>query len=403
MSAFFQQSANYGGVTLNASTTDFYAYGDGTLTNITTETPAQIPFRSAGTISLLGIRVSANTLTGTSTLTLRKNTANGNQTVSIGAGLTGYFEDTVNTDTVVAGDLINYQLAAGTGTSIIFRSIGTIFSATTGTVLHYRAGGGHNFTGVSATTYSVIAGGLSFQTTEANTQTTARSSFTLRNMAVYVTANARSSATTVQSRKNGANGALVITIPLATTGLFEDTTHSDSLVSGDLFNTTTVLGLGVGGCNIQHISCEAFNSVSPTLSFVIGDQPSAQNSALTRFIPVQGTNNTANTENSISTKSNMTTVLSNLAIFVTANTLDGSSTVVIRKNSATGYMLLTIPSTITGFFEDTTHTDLVLPADTVSVRIVTAGTTGSFSNSIISMLTNTYTPNHLLACLGAGQ
>lgn len=401
MAAFLQQTGNFGGVTLAASTTNFYSYGDGSLNNVTTEAPAQTPFRSAGTISLMGIRVSANTLSGSSTLTLRKNGGNGNQTVSIGAGLTGYFEDTVNTDAVVAGDQINYQLTSGTGTSIIFRSIISLFAATTGTVSHYRAGGGHNFTGTSATTFSNIAGGIGFQTTEANTQTKAKTSFTLRNMALYVTSNARTSATTVRSRKNGANGNLLITIPLATTGLFEDTVNSDSLVSGDLFNTTTVLGLGVGGCNTQYISCEVFNSVSPQLQFIAGDEPQAQNSALTRYIAVQGTNNQATTE--VSVKTNMTTVLSNLAMFVTANTLNGNTTVTIRKNSLTGYMTLTIPSTTTGYFEDTVNTDLVLPADILNTRIVTGGSSGAFSNSNISMLTNTYTPNHLLACLGAGQ
>lgn len=60
---------------------------------------------------LFWIRISANTIaTSATTARTRKNAANGGQSVSIGAGATGEFEDNSGTDTLVAADEYNYQV-----------------------------------------------------------------------------------------------------------------------------------------------------------------------------------------------------------------------------------------------------------------------------------------------------
>ena len=86
-----------------ASTTLYLVCGVGARVASTTEAGAQVTYRSAGTLSLLYFRVYENSR-GSSTFGTRVNGVNGNQSVSIGASTTGEFEDTVNTDSIVAGD-----------------------------------------------------------------------------------------------------------------------------------------------------------------------------------------------------------------------------------------------------------------------------------------------------------
>lgn len=64
----------------------------------------------------LRTHVLTSTTTGTGTFAIRINGATGNQTVSIGAGLTGFFEDTTNVDYAGGADLVNYIWSGGDGT-----------------------------------------------------------------------------------------------------------------------------------------------------------------------------------------------------------------------------------------------------------------------------------------------
>jgi hypothetical protein len=74
-----------------------------------TEAQVQVPYRTAGTFSNLFVRISANSTNNSSTIRTRQNTStNGTLVVSPGAGTTGVFEDTTNTDSVTAGDTWTY-------------------------------------------------------------------------------------------------------------------------------------------------------------------------------------------------------------------------------------------------------------------------------------------------------
>lgn len=113
-------AAGSAGSTINAGLTRYsIPIGTGAL-SYTTESPSQLLIRQAMTLSNLKARVRTNSLSASSTLKLRKNGADGNQVLTIGAGVTGWIEDTTNSDTLADGDLINYQLVTGaTGTSIV--------------------------------------------------------------------------------------------------------------------------------------------------------------------------------------------------------------------------------------------------------------------------------------------
>lgn len=113
-----------GALTVNANLTRYYGVmGDGG-DSYSTESDVKTYALVASTLSKLAINVTANTVSATSTCRLRVNGANGNSAASITASTTGYYIDNSNSDTVAAGDSINYSVTTGaTGTSMSFRYI----------------------------------------------------------------------------------------------------------------------------------------------------------------------------------------------------------------------------------------------------------------------------------------
>ncbi len=69
--------------------------------------------------SELTCNVTSNSITTSSTITLRANTGNAGPTLSIGVNPSGIFNDNTDTYTAAATDAMNYQIVTGsTGTSI---------------------------------------------------------------------------------------------------------------------------------------------------------------------------------------------------------------------------------------------------------------------------------------------
>ena len=90
------------------------------LTNIegpsATEAHKQIIHQTSGTLSKLYVRVTGNTINGTSSINVRKNALNAGMSLTVGPNATGVFENTVNTVSVAAGDKLSYQFVPGAAT-----------------------------------------------------------------------------------------------------------------------------------------------------------------------------------------------------------------------------------------------------------------------------------------------
>jgi hypothetical protein len=112
----------------------FFMLGSGpNLNNVSAggcETDAQTPF-PADTISNLSCPVKT-VATANSTVVLRKNGANGNETFSIGANTTGAFSDATDTDSTASGYKIAVGITPGSTALVI-----TIIAATLSTALRY--------------------------------------------------------------------------------------------------------------------------------------------------------------------------------------------------------------------------------------------------------------------------
>jgi len=84
---------------------------------------------NAFTLSDLTVEIQFNPSAQTTNLNIRINAVTGNLSASIPAGLTGTFTDAVNTDNVVLGDLIDYQVILNLGSSITFDSASMVVVA----------------------------------------------------------------------------------------------------------------------------------------------------------------------------------------------------------------------------------------------------------------------------------
>ena len=111
-----------------AASLEFYVVSGGDSTGDPQEADAQAPAAGNFTTFQYTIVVQTNSLGTTTTWAFRKNGADGNGVITVGAGLTGTFQDLTNLDDMVLGDLICYQYREGGGggaLTIVGSSCGT--------------------------------------------------------------------------------------------------------------------------------------------------------------------------------------------------------------------------------------------------------------------------------------
>src|SRR5229473_3056509 len=136
--------------------------------------------------------------------------------------------------------------------------------------------------------YQTIFGDIGAATTEANAQYKVNDTLTAKNLLAQVATNAVTAATTLSTRKNGATGNLTVSITALTTGAFEDTTNSDSLVVGDQFNYTFTLG-SANSLGISIISVTFDHNASATVFLgTINDTGSSTLANAVIFWPING-------------------------------------------------------------------------------------------------------------------
>lgn len=222
-----------GGVT--ASTT-YYNHISGDIGLVTTENEVKQQVDVPGTFSNLQAGLITNTRSSTTTIRFRVNNANGNQVLSIGAGVTGLFHDSSNTDVITAGDDVNFTTIVGTGTGVFgIRNINITFTNPNNQKnnVYASVSGGETRT-PGSTMSSTVAGTVTATgQTESLTNQLPGFGFIASRLKIYVSVNNYTATSTSSIRKNGANGNQSVSIPSATTGLFEDTTNEDVFTGTD--------------------------------------------------------------------------------------------------------------------------------------------------------------------------
>lgn len=235
---------NRGGQTNSAGNTFYFTLAGGERDS--TESLTKFRVRVAGVASNFQIYISANAATASSTARTRLNGGNGSASVTIGAGLTGLFEDSSNTDTLASGDDFNFQFVTGTGGNVTSQQIAVAITASSGTSNDLMGSNSTSTTNFSntATNYAPITGRLfSTITTEAACQIPHGFACQIDRMRIYVGSNTGDGSEVFTLRVNGSNATNTVTVGAGLTGLFEDTTHTDTVTTTDL---VSIGGVGSG-------------------------------------------------------------------------------------------------------------------------------------------------------------
>lgn len=226
------------------SGTGFWAFIGST--NLNTEAEIQLRIGNTYTASRFSLYSDNNTRSDISTVRTRKNTANGNQSFTIGAGATGFFEDTTNSDALVADDLYNMSVTLGAGTGSFSMRLWSVELRGPSQSSMWGNAADSSFTwAAGATEYLLPMGNFQVKSiTESDAQFLSRLQSQLSYASMYVSANATAGASVFTFRKNGADTPIAMTVGAGATGRFNDTTNRATVGPNDLVNWKGVIGAG---------------------------------------------------------------------------------------------------------------------------------------------------------------
>lgn len=360
------------------STSDVYFGVQGAASNNIDRLRRQWKAGASFTVRNMRVYVSANTRSATTNFRLQKNGISGSLNVAVGAGLTGWFEDVSNSDSIADNDLLNFALVAGTGTgTCTFETIMATIDTTSGNypIMAYEWSA-TTAPGPSAgnTYYFTLSGAqaASLLTAEANAKCKMRCTGTWGNIQILARSNSVSVSSTYRSRKNGANGNQSVSIPASTSGLFEDGTNTDTIADGDEINTQLVIPAGSGSFTAD-CGGSMFTATENATDLWTSNTNSntRTSSTATEFFSLLGSGNRIATEANANVKFKFACTLSKLRLLVTASS--GNVTdFTVRKNGAdTTLKISTIVST-TGWYEDASNTLSVAVDDLVCIKVSAA-------------------------------
>jgi hypothetical protein len=334
--------------------------------SFTTESNAARTQRIAGTFQDMGGSFNAS---GTArSIRFRKNSANATSVLSPADSTAVTVYDATDTDHYTTADTRDIQFN-GTAPAYTVNWLKSVFVADSKHV--------GLFCGAVAPTTSTlfipINGNVS-SGTESVEQVTARTSGTLSNTGCYLPVST-TAAMTITSRKNTAAGGISVTINAGTTGIFEDNTNTTAFVSGDLLDwsiaSTTAATILIIECYVTYNAFAAeVGWGASSVTFSASDQFGAL--AFGQLV--------STTESTWQMHHDFAATTSNFRIRVNTNTMTGTTTFRTRKNGADGNQVVTFAAAATGLAEDTTHTDMYLPTDTVN-WVVRGGTSGAITPS----------------------
>lgn len=389
MAKTYLTSGRCAGITTQAYNVTRYYNISGVIVLGSSDSVVETTIRTAGTWSDYFVFVQANTINGTVTARSRKNRANGNQSVSIPSSTTGAFQDLSNSDTISAGDEINWQ-AVPSGASSGTISMQTMNSSFSSDVDSCQIVGGFSqATRTTATTIYFVPGVLVGNATESSMRYKVRASVTAKNMLLNVSANTWTGSTTLKSRKNGSDGNLSITVPASTTGVFEDTSNTDDYKDGDWLSFSLTTAAGSGSQTNQSFKVEIASKTGESLLASVSSLGYTVGIASTNYFQ---SSSTLTTNNSIDPECEIhnSAKCSNLQINVITNGSTGSCTLTSYVNAADGNQTITVPSSTTGELEDSTNKDFLVSEDDYGYKFVKTGSNNVTFTLIGSRMRSVY-------------
>jgi hypothetical protein len=300
----------------------------------------------------------------------RINGVNGN--VAVSTNTTGEAEDTTHSDSVSAGDLVTWR---STGNSLGDSSspIGPFGVHASGASIetyscHVNGSGTWNHSG-TANTFTPIMGriGGADTSSEVNVQLKQRAPGSYTGLRVVCTANTIPATTTVTFRKGAASVNQTVAFSASTPATLEDTTHTDTVASGDLVDVLWSSGSATGSMTLTTLG-ETFSASAHLWDqFAYSTGLDSSNSAVTFNGPVGLADSTATTETRRQYRLRFATRVANLRGFWISN-FSTTGAIVVRVNGVTGNCTVTPTASTGGAFEDTTHHDDIASGDLVTTQ-----------------------------------
>lgn len=377
------------GALTRGSGTVYLPVANSNLVSGTPESDVDVKFYGSGWFDNFRCNVSANAHDAATVVTLRKNGSGTSCSITIGAGLTGQFEDSTHNVAFADGDMMAIDIVqAGTG-NVVFRSVGAdLLTATPYNKV--AACGAFAFTTASVTRYFRIPGNLGLLTSlTADAQVYAPVDGFMRNLAVKISANARSTSTVFTIQNNGSDTSLTVTVGAGLTGIFEDTTNEPTFAAGDGISgkMDTSTGSGAITCRGISIEIESDDAATGSVPIMLAYGGGTVNQNQTRYVyALSGMANstaTSTTDGQIALAG--TGTIQNLYTYVLTNTAANSTVMVLRENTTDQAVTITISATTTGLFSDTTNSFTYADGDLLQTKYSRGGSSsGSYTAGTIS-------------------
>lgn len=393
-------TANYTGT----SSTIYGAFSATSATGIndTTEADFQMNFRQ-GTCTLqnfyLNVGVMTQTQNATSTVDISGTPSA--VTTTITASTTGTYTDLTHTASAADTDKVTYSLTTGSGAgNISLTGIG-IQCVVSSQATKLLTGIGSQANNTSR--FYCFAGNLSAQLEDTNSSFAIESA-TTSHMQAVIPVNS-STGFTCRFRINTAgtygNGNQNLVVGSAATGLFEDTTNTDSIASGNLYNFNKPAASA--SATLTAVGLKYTGGTTGTTSIQAGSNGSGLVSGLTRFLAPSGAAVFQSSE--LQTIMPGTATFSVLSTYLKSNSSTSDMTMVFRNGGVTKNESVTLTGSASGLFQDLTHTDSVAAGDKIAYQCSGANSSTNVWESVTALVATSggSTPaNSNLLTLGIG-
>lgn len=217
---------------------------------------------------------------------------------------------------------------------------------------------------------------------------------TISRATLRISFNTLADVTSWAARQNATTMAMGFNVPAATTGVFQDLTHSLTVAQGDLLSWKMAIGpTGTGALGLAGWS--ALTSTAGPASAMVGSFQAATNATTTatRFTSLAGNGTLTTTEVNVTIYATEVATFTAFQAYVPANSRNSTSTVAFRNNGANGNGALSIPSSTGGLFQDLTDNDVVASGNGYAAAVVTATGTGTLTLSMVAAMYASGQPN----------
>lgn len=346
---------------------------------------ARVPWATPGTWSDLWVRVVTNTRSGSATIVSRINGADGNQTLTVPATTTGAFHDSINSDALSAGDLINYRTYSAHSSGVVLgfniTLFQTLFTSNASERVYRRVASqqlGRD------TGYQSLGPGVDTNVAELGFQQVCTVG-TFRNAAVDIFSNLGGSESTLTFRKNGANTALTIALPVGVTGILENLLDSVTVAEDDLVNWHTednAIILQARSYCVDYVTT-AFHGGGTRdgagVTLVASTCP-GPDGRCDGFGPHSGWFDNINIgipESNQQAEALVTDSWTGIVCVVPSNGQDGTTTWKGRKDGADTGFVISVPALTTGTFKSVGDAVAVIPTSLLNIRRTAGGTSAN--------------------------